>query len=138
MSDLDEFLRKMAEQSLRRAQKDDDDEIIDAIMVGDEPVAATIVERGADTPHSVPGETLRRDIDEADERMESHMQEVVEHKLGSLGASTSAPADSVFDHDDQLPAVATTHGIVALLRAPQSLRNLIVLSEILDRPEHRW
>ncbi len=87
---------------------------------------------------------LGEEVDHADDRMEAHMHEYFEHQLGELGASTSRAADSTLD--DDLPAGHTPESrhkpaafnIRKLLASPASIRDAIVLSEILRRPEDRW
>jgi hypothetical protein len=82
-------------------------------------------------------------VDEADEQMDLHLHEVFDHKVGQLKehrVGTFTPLEtSLPDHgteDRQAPL--STGDLIALLRNPQSLRQVIVLNEILRRPEHRW
>ena len=83
---------------------------------------------------------LGEDVDKSDDRMEAHLHEYFEHDLGALGARTSAAADSSLDDDSpgqRRPPVKPTD-YLALLQNPASIRQAIILSEILTRPSDRW
>ncbi len=70
---------------------------------------------------------LGEEVGLADERLESHLQEKFAHKLGSLEhreQSTAAKA----------PAIRPS-AIAELLRSPAGMRQAIIASEILRRPE---
>lgn len=84
------------------------------------------------------------DVDQADDRMEAHMHEYFEHSLGDLGAKTSRASDSTLD-DDSGPQLGANDqkklprfNIRKLMRSPGSIRDAIVLSEILRRPDNSW
>ena len=83
---------------------------------------------------------LGEEVDRSDDRMEAHLHEVFEHQLGTLGARTSAAADSTLDDDSpgqkRKPAKPTNY--LQLLQNPTSVRHAIILSEILARPSDRW
>ncbi len=83
---------------------------------------------------------LGEDVGKSDDRMEAHLHQVFEHDLGALGARTSAAADSSLDDDSpsqrQPPSKPTD--FLALLQNPASIRQAIILSEILTRPSDRW
>jgi hypothetical protein len=87
------------------------------------------------------------EVSQADEAMEGHIHEAFDHKLGGL-ADTSVGAD-VPDADpdadpydeagstaDEKQSLAAE--LAATFREPQGMRQAIILSEILTRPEHRW
>ena len=85
---------------------------------------------------------MGEEIDQADDRMEAHLHGYFEHKLGDLGGETSRASDSSLDDDNagQGPSDQKTAAfdIQKLLRSPTNIRDAIVLSEILRRPEDRW
>jgi len=87
---------------------------------------------------------LGEEVDHADERMESHLQGYFEHALGDLGATTSRATESTLDPDPAAPSRSggprkrPPFNIRRLLRSPTSIRDAIVLSEILRKPEDRW
>jgi hypothetical protein len=86
------------------------------------------------------GEQLGR----TDERLESHLQDVFQHRLGSLargegraGAGIEQGTDAgvwVGRRDDH-PLAAELH---QMLTTPQKLQVAVILSEVLRRPEERW
>lgn len=77
---------------------------------------------------------LTTNVAEADDRLEDHLRQVFRRDLSSLGAgeekAVSAPAAP-------LPSTAAV-GLAAMLASGDNLRNAIILSEIINRPEHRW
>ncbi len=83
---------------------------------------------------------LGEDVDKSDDRMEAHLHEYFEHDLGALGARTSAAADSSLDDDSpgQRAKTIEPESFLDLLRNPASIRQAIILSEILARPSDRW
>jgi hypothetical protein len=75
---------------------------------------------------------LTSELELVDEEMEKHIHDVFEHRVGTLTrAQSEAIAKAV-----GTPTAAL--GLAAMLRDPLSLRQAIVLNEILHRPEHRW
>ncbi|MHB1033152.1 MAG: hypothetical protein ACYC35_03920 [Pirellulales bacterium] len=86
---------------------------------------------------------LADEVVEAEEAMQSHLQEAFGHKVGRLGgegatplSTPEAPAESVRREIVETPT--TLVGLAALLSDPSQLRHAVVLQEILARPEHRW
>jgi len=75
-----------------------------------------------------------KDVDQADEAMEAHIHQARDHKVGDL--TSSAPTAT----SDQQPATGENRALSVgeLLRDPHSIRDAIVVSEILRRPTHRW
>jgi len=74
------------------------------------------------------------EIDQADEKLEEHMHDVFDHKLGQLASTTSDPVEETA----QTAAALNSADIAAMLQDPTSMRKAIVLTEILRRPEQRW
>jgi hypothetical protein len=148
--DIAEFLRRAAQ---RRAQPPPDLEILDAEVVDAEILEVDKVS-GEDVSRQVSkhlntssfterASHLGEFVDQSDDRMEARLESVFEHRLGQLGTRTSETAESTLDDDEpskgqKKPASATTTGLVAMLRDPQTLRNVIVAREIFNRPEHLW
>lgn len=83
---------------------------------------------------------LGEEVGRSDDRMEAHLHQVFEHDLGALGARTSVAADSSLDDDspgqNRKPVKPTNY--MELLANPASIRQAIILSEILARPIDRW
>ncbi|MBI2478304.1 MAG: hypothetical protein HYV60_06575, partial [Planctomycetia bacterium] len=122
-------------------------EVIDDIEIIDEPH----VSRGSSVEEHVKEHIragvfdehishLGEDVDKSDDRMEAHLHEYFEHDLGALGARTAAAADSTLDDDS--PATKRKPekppNFLELLQNPASVRQAIILSEILTRPSDRW
>lgn len=151
---IEEFLRRAAQHRQRKAPEE---EIIDAEVLEDdeilepEPLAETtrgILSGGGVAEHVEQHigsasfdqrvAKLGAVVDAADDRMEAHLHDVFEHRLGQLGARTSAAAASTLDDDSGKPAEQARLDITQLFRTPDNIRNAILLHEILQRPEHRW
>jgi hypothetical protein len=79
---------------------------------------------------------LGRDVAMADQKTEQRLREAFTHRLGQLAAApTEAPATLAAPKPQ--PGAAA-RGLAAMLRNPTSVRQAILLSEILNPPEHRW
>lgn len=78
--------------------------------------------------------------EQADERMAVHLHQSFDHSLGSLGPDAQSITAAITpEADDQVRArVAASHPLLSMLRNPQSVRNAIILSELLDRPVKNW
>ena len=153
-NEIAEFLRRAAER--RAAESRPRIEIVEADVVedaeiidpGNEPgadVAQHVAKRMSTAAFSQRVATLGAAVDQADDRMESHLQEKFVHGLGQLGARTGAAQASALDQSQAAPptkAPETTailaSDLMGMLRNRQQLRTAILLSEILQRPEHRW
>jgi len=79
------------------------------------------------------------DVDQADENMEAHLHQVFDHKLGHLKKDNiaSGPAPPVASASDTRISEAAA-SIANMLRSPASLRNAIILNEIMTPPRHLW
>jgi len=78
--------------------------------------------------------------EQADERLGSHLHQTFDHRLGNISAGTqSITAAETPRVDDEVKArVAHSHPLLNMLRQPQSIRNAIILSELLERPLKNW
>ncbi len=70
-------------------------------------------------------------VDQADERMEAHLQSTFEHRVGNL--TQSSASSPLLDN-----GTVTAQSLLNLLRQPGGIQSAILLREILDRPVHRW
>ena len=77
---------------------------------------------------------LESQVDQADENMQEHVQGVFDHQLGQL---RSMPGETARESGASIPPTAAA-GMAAMLADSAGIRQAIVLSEILQRPEHRW
>ena len=87
---------------------------------------------------------LGEEVGQADDEMEDHIHAAFDHRLGGLSDTSvgvDVPDADVHDQtpgssEDKTPSLAAE--LAATFRDPQSIRQAIILSEILSRPEHRW
>jgi hypothetical protein len=78
---------------------------------------------------------LGAEVDQADDKLQARLHQVFDHDLGRLKKSASATAATPHE---SLAADVTVSEVLTMLRNPQSIRDAIVLSEVLRRPEDRW
>jgi hypothetical protein len=80
--------------------------------------------------------SLGAEVDQADDRLEARLHKTFDHQIGQLkDTTTAAPVKEVMQSSDALLA---SMNLPKLLSNAQTIRNAIVLSEVLNRPEHRW
>jgi hypothetical protein len=80
--------------------------------------------------------SLGYEVDQSDERLEARLHKTFDHQLGSLkNTSTAAPEKVAMQTTE---ALAASMNLTRLLSNAQTIRNGIILSEVLARPEHRW
>jgi len=85
---------------------------------------------GGPPPLPVPGPPVRPSR-AADGDISRHVEAAFAHDLAHESPSATGPA--VVERP-----VAAAADLVAALRSPEGLRNLILMREILERPTHRW
>jgi hypothetical protein len=79
---------------------------------------------------------LGAEVDQSDDRLQARLHKTFDHQLGQLkDTTTAAPVKEVMQSSDALLA---SMNLTRLLSNAQTIRNAIVLSEVLNRPEHRW
>ncbi len=126
-------------------------QILDAEIIEEVEIVEPRVLRGSSVAEHVKGHIregvfderlshLGEEVDRSDDRMEAHLHDVFEHQLGALGARTARAADSSLDDDSpgQKRKPARPPNYLALLQNPATIRDAIILSEILARPTDRW
>ena len=144
---IEEFLRRVAQH--RRQQVQDDDDIIDAEVIEDDDeigvlgsesrsIAEPLERQVGSMDFDQRASRLGAAVDASDDRMEAHLHDVFEHKLGELGATTCRASDSSLDDDSKPDKTTGGFDVKRWLRSPNHLRDAILLNEILRRPEHRW
>jgi hypothetical protein len=80
--------------------------------------------------------SLGAEVDQADDKLEARLHRTFDHKLGQLkDTTTAATPQQIKQAADPSSSAAN---MARLLANPQSIRNAIILSEILNRPEDRW
>jgi hypothetical protein len=154
MSDeLGDFLRRVAQRYGQPAPQQpgqpvvleaeivEDAEILDPGDVTGQDVSQHVQQRMDTSSFSRRASALGAAVDQSDDRMGAHVHEVFTHDLGRLGsrasARTSFPTPSAPaappPPDVEAPVGGTL--ISELLRNRGQIRNAILLSEILNRPE---
>ena len=78
---------------------------------------------------------LGEEVDQADDKLESRLHQTFDHQLGRLHKTASDTA--AVEHVKPAPDV-TLGEIRDLLSSPASIRDAIVMAEVLRRPEDRW
>jgi hypothetical protein len=76
-------------------------------------------------------QSLGSDVAQADERMQQHLEQRFVHQIGTLAPVTAKA-------DQRTEATTAAQELRSLLSRPGGMRQLIVASEILRRPEERW
>jgi hypothetical protein len=119
-----------------------DAEVIEAEEVSGDDVADYVTRHLDSSKFSQRASRLGSDIKSSDEGIEAHLHQTFVHRLGQLGAATTQTEESILDEDENAARAAASAispvSIATMLRSPQSLRNAIILSEVLNPPHHRW
>lgn len=84
---------------------------------------------------------LGDEVAQADEQIDERLHETFDHDVGRLAGRPGEPrSDTAGEPEDrmaELPSAAAV-GLAAMFSNAQNIRQAIVISEILTRPEHRW
>ena len=163
--DLDDFLKQAAQRRQQRQQQKNNrppvvqpvaepsrsapprlqqqDPIPSAQVVDSKPYTPTV----GNLSSSLPSASRSNDIDQADERMQAHVQQVFQHEISSLRQSEQKPSPKKKQKKEQrlqeTPATpaevqptakVSSASLAAQLRDPQSLRMAIIAHEIMKRP----
>lgn len=80
---------------------------------------------------------LGGEVVQADEKLEQRLHRTFDHKLGQLGTTAVEPSDIFGTAAVEIPPTFAA-GWAAMLSNTDSVRQAIVLSEIIHRPEERW
>ena len=116
-------------------------EIVDAEPV-DEDVASH-VQHHIDT-HDISDHVshLGEQVGQADEKLASHLHSKFDHKVGQMDQSEGFAGGETGPVEPIAPDAGgkgvSVDSIVQMLRSPQSIRQAIILSEILNPPQQRW
>ena len=107
------------------------------------PVEAVVVERqqfgGSVSEHvsqHIGGGELGQKVAHTDQDREERRHEVFDHQLGTLSDRTELTSNSE-EAAEEFPLAAAA-GLAAILSESDSIRQAIVINEILTRPEDRW
>jgi len=83
---------------------------------------------------------LGDEVAQADEHVEKHLHEVFDHQLGQVAnipGESALPSRAGPLTPERLPPTAAA-GLPVLLSNAENIRQAIIITEILQRPEHRW
>jgi len=109
-----------------------------------ESVAAHVRDHLSSAKFAPVSQQLGKEVTEIDGKIERHLLEKFDHRLGRLagmgGESASAQTAVDLEAPGQGAALAPlgAANLAAVLGNPASLRQAILLSEVLNRPESRW
>ena len=159
--DIEEFLRRAAERRKKAQQGGDgNQQRPPAQRPAPPPPPQTISERDIvpartafpeQQPHSIGEESisesvrrhidvsdivdhvdhLAEDIEQADERMDAHLDDVFDHEVGKLGSGGKGATDEL---NRATRTNKATKDLLRLLQNPASVRQSIMIAEILRRP----
>jgi hypothetical protein len=114
-------------------------EVVDAELADTNRVSS-LVDRDLAGTQEIAEHTRRlgAEVDLADDKLEAHLQQVFDHRVGQLKtrAGDSVP-QTLAGPSAGAPGLSSSD-LARLLMSPQQIRNAIVLGEILRRPEERW
>lgn len=74
-------------------------------------------------------------VDQADEQLQQRLHQAFDHEVGTLAAKEQAQQTAAAASAAATAAKITAGGVFAMLKDPNSLRNAMILQEILRRPE---
>jgi hypothetical protein len=80
-------------------------------------------------------EHLADDVEVADVKMREHLEEKFDHQVGRLTSNSQQKSAAAETAPEPAP---TPVNLSNWLRRPANVRQALVVSEILQRPEHRW
>ena len=83
-------------------------------------------------------EHLGEEVGQADEELEARLHAKFDHRLGSLDDAPGMPGPPAGPDAREDDASSAAAVIANLLKRPETVRNAIVLSEVLTPPHHRW
>jgi hypothetical protein len=114
---------------------------VQAQVVSNEPVGARIakeVDRDLDTQEFTSRTTqLGSEVTAADRQIDEHLHQVFDHHVSDLELLPGEAAAAGPSETPQ-PSIGIAIELTDLLANPASVRQAIVLNEILRRPEERW
>jgi hypothetical protein len=161
-NEIEEFLRRANQKNAvgtnrpqrpppraKPPEKPGRSEIVRAEAVGERPVGGEVekhVKQYLDKEEFVRrAKNLGEEVAEADDKIERRLKSVFDHSLGKIaatpGETASSPDAKLADSAPQLtvamPSVAAGD-VAALFSNPLSVRQAVIISEILNRPLERW
>ncbi len=145
--EISQFLRSAAErrgqprQQARQQQARPAERPVEAAVVADEPsgrrVAEHVREHISNQEFAQRASRLGQQVSQTDDRVREHLHEVFDHQVGSLAKKPTRTSAFAEPKPSELPMTAAA-GLAAMLSNADSVRQAIVINEILTRPEDRW
>ena len=118
------------------------EEPVDVQPIERSSVASSVEKHMANRGFGQRAEHLADDVVRGDQEMEQHLQKAFSHRVGTLSDSTSNLATTSVTEVEPVASQArqtlVSNALAGLLADPQSLKQAVILTEILQRPEHRW
>ena len=102
-----------------------------AHSIGDESIAEHVKRHIDVSDVADHGDYLAEDIEQSDERLEAHLDQVFDHDVGKLGAGKSATDELVRDKKTNSAA----SDLFDLMQNIKTVRQSILVAEILKRPD---
>lgn len=105
-----------------------------------ESVSQSVEEHLGTGKFEVREQQLTADMARSELQMSQHVQQVFEHRLGSLGESTTEGQPAPAETKAAPPAEQNAEALAAagLVVNQENLRRAIILREVLERPTDRW
>lgn len=114
---------------------------VEAEVVAEEPRGERVVEhvgKNFDSQEfSRRADRLGSGVGQADEKLQQHLDRTFDHKLGQLETAAVEPSSTSGTAAVEIPPTFAADW-AAMLSNTDSVRRVIVLSEIIHRPEERW
>jgi hypothetical protein len=113
----------------------DEVEIIDAEVADSDRLRSRLQGVGSAAATTERARQTAAEASLADDRMGVHLHEAFDQTVGLIHQSTDLAASAP---SDAKRAGFTAGSIVDMLLSPESIRNAIILGEVLRRPDDRW
>jgi hypothetical protein len=109
-------------------------EVVDAELAENSDRVSRLVDADLRGTQQISEHTRRlgAEVDASDEKLEAHLHQVFDHKLGQLKSSSTETA--LVETEKSAPELSLVQ-IMRMLRSPGSIRDAIVMAEVLKRPE---
>jgi hypothetical protein len=130
---LEDYLRRLlqqAQQAPPAVKRMPPPPVLEAELIEVEPEPAPPA-RAGDSQFGAPQSSLGAAAPLGAERLETHVHEAFDRSLGAFDPSTADPTAAPI-------AKSLADELTDLLRTPDGVRKAFVLTEVLQRPEHRW
>ena len=115
---------------------------LEAQVVKPRELGASIANQHLDTRDVTEhAEHLTDDLTEADQSRELHRRKMFSHRVGRLEDTSGEAGAKAGEDAPQSNAAATAAAAVPVSAAffsPKDIRQAVIVSEVLQRPEHRW